>query len=111
MSFVDTGTQWLLGLLILEHILLAFGRIPESRIVDGRDGEVLGNACDPCRDTLLPFVIVGCYEGDLLWLVVFLSAASDLNYLDLGIVSYGRLAIDRWKCDFEDTKLVLLHLV
>lgn len=64
-GFVDTSTLWLRGLGVLESVTLVLRRVPEARIVDGRDVQVLGDSGNPCRYALLSGVIVGDDEGDL----------------------------------------------
>lgn len=65
MGLVDTSALWLRGLGVLESVTLILRRVPEARIVDGGDVQVLGNSGDPGRDALLSGVIVGYNKGDL----------------------------------------------
>ena len=64
-GFVDAGGCGLWRALVLENIFLVRGRVPETRIVYWRNGEVLGDAGDPSGDSFLSGVVVGCDEGDL----------------------------------------------
>lgn len=59
-SLIDSRTLGLWRALVLPHILL--GRVPETRIVYGRDVQVLGYSGDPGREALLAGVVVGCYK-------------------------------------------------
>jgi hypothetical protein len=56
-GFVDTGTLGLRWPLVLPDVFL--GRIPEARIVDGGNVELLGDAGDPDGETLLAGTVVG----------------------------------------------------
>jgi hypothetical protein len=56
---VDTCALGLRWALVLELVLM--GRVPEARIVDGGDIEVLGHSGDPGGDALLACVVVGDY--------------------------------------------------
>lgn len=49
------GLRWFR---MLEDILLVLGRVPKSGIVDGGDGELLCDACNPCGDALLPRMVI-----------------------------------------------------
>jgi hypothetical protein len=48
---------------VLERVTPARRRVPETRLVHRRDGEVLGDALDPGGDALDPDVLMD--EGDL----------------------------------------------
>jgi hypothetical protein len=63
MGFVDAGALGLRRSLVLEDVLVR--RIPEARIVDGGDVEVLRDAGDPGWEALLPGVVVGRDKRDL----------------------------------------------
>jgi hypothetical protein len=56
-GFVDTGTLGLRRALVLPDVLL--GRVPEARIVDGGNVELLGDAGDPDGETLLAGAVIG----------------------------------------------------
>jgi hypothetical protein len=56
-GFVDAGALGLRRPLVLPDVLL--GRIPEARIVDGGNVELLGDAGDPDRETLLAGAVIG----------------------------------------------------
>jgi len=73
--------------------------------------EVLSNTRDPRRQTLLASMVVGGDERDLSMLARIDIMMTTMTNLDLGIVRNGRLAIVGWKCDLEDAKVVLCHLV
>jgi len=38
--------------LVLERVLFGLGRVPESCVVDGGDGEILSDTLDPRRKTV-----------------------------------------------------------
>ena len=63
MGFVDASTQRLGRRFILEDVLR--GWIPEPRIVNGREFEVLGYAGDPGWEPFGSSVVVGDYQGNL----------------------------------------------
>lgn len=63
MCFVNASTLWLRRPLVLPDVLLWW--IPEPRIVDGGDVEVLGHSSDPGGDALLTSMVVRGYERDL----------------------------------------------
>jgi hypothetical protein len=64
-GLVDASTLWLRGLGVLEGVTLVLRRVPEARIVDGGDVQVLGDSGDPGRNALLSGVVVGYNERDL----------------------------------------------
>jgi hypothetical protein len=70
MGFIDTGARRLWRTLVLEDIAFVGGWVPEAGVVDGGDGEFLGDARDPGGDALLSGVVVGCDEGDLRQMLV-----------------------------------------
>lgn len=72
--------------------------------------EVLSDARDPSRKTLLAGVIVGCDERDLGSLVSLCSDRT-LTDLDLGVMRDSRLSVLRGQCNFEHSEVVLLHLM
>jgi hypothetical protein len=55
--FVDTRALGLCWALVLPDVLL--GWVPEARIVDGGDAELLGDSGDPGRKALLASVVIG----------------------------------------------------
>jgi hypothetical protein len=63
--FVDAGGEGLFRSFVLEDVSLGGRWIPEASVVDGGDGEVLGDAFDPGGDAFLSVVVVRCDEGDL----------------------------------------------
>jgi hypothetical protein len=72
--FVDTGALGLRWSLVLPYVLV--GRVPEARIVDGRDTELLGYAGDPGWKALLARVVIGYDKGYLGTLCQFPSSPS-----------------------------------
>ena len=50
-SFINLCSLGLGGTFVLEDIYFTGGWVPESRVVNRRNGKVLSNACDPCRQT------------------------------------------------------------
>ena len=63
MGLIDTSAEGLRGSLVLELVLLR--GVPEARIVDGGDVEVLCHSGDPGGDPLLARMVVGHNQGDL----------------------------------------------
>jgi len=59
-GFVDTGALRLRRPLVLPDVLVRW--VPEARIVDGRDAEVLSDSLDPCGQALLAGMVVRDYE-------------------------------------------------
>jgi len=94
MSLVDTSTSGLCRSLVLEDVFL--GWVPESGVIDRRHIEVLSNACDPGRQTLLASMVVWCDERDLLTLARVGTITTFMTDLDLRIVRNGRLAVASW---------------
>jgi hypothetical protein len=62
-GFVDTGALGLRRSLVLPDVLLR--GIPEARIVDGGDAELLGDTGDPGWEALLTGPVIGNDEGYL----------------------------------------------
>lgn len=85
MCFVDTCALGLRGTLVLELVFL--GRVPEARIVDGGDAEVLRHSGDPSREALLACVVVGDYKRDL---------SSVSSWLDSMQCSKHTLILESW---------------
>lgn len=51
-SLVDPDARWLWGRLVLEDVGRLGRGVPESCLVDRRDGQILCDALDPGRNTL-----------------------------------------------------------
>lgn len=71
MGLVDAGARGLRWALVLPDVLLR--RIPEARIVYGRDVELLCDASDPGGNALLAGMVVGGDERDLMVVLAFLG--------------------------------------
>ena len=93
MCFVDEGGGGLGRARVLELVLMRW--VPETGVVNGRDGEVLCNALDPRRYPLCSCVVIGY----------------DHAYLDLAIMLDRRLAVDRRQTNLPHAKVIPLHLV
>ena len=94
---------------VLELVLLGLGRVPEARLVNGGDVEVLRDALDPGWDTLnaLP---MGKNQRDLRMTSVCGQRPSGrAAHLELRVVGDGADAVLRGNCNLPDAIVVLLH--
>lgn len=51
MRLVDFSTRWLGRCLVFEYIFFRCRRVPEARVIHGRDGKVLSDTFDPGGQT------------------------------------------------------------
>ena len=63
MSFVHTSAERLQGSWVLENVSCRW--VPEAGVIDGRNGDVLGDSGDPSRYSLGSSLIGGYDQGDL----------------------------------------------
>lgn len=107
---VDASALWLGRALVLEDILLLFRRVPEARIVNRGDAELLSNAGNPSRYALLPSVVIWHDERHLVHQNEHPCCLSlELTYLQLRIMGYCCFSILSWHDHLEDAILVLGH--
>jgi hypothetical protein len=76
MAFVDLDRFGLLWFGVLPNVALSGGRVPETSIIDWRDGNILCNSSNPCRYPLDAF-----------------AGGEDEGYLDFRVVWNGALAV------------------
>ena len=75
-AFIDPDRLGLLRLRVLPSVALSWGRVPETSIIDRRDGNILCNSSNPCRYPLDAF-----------------TGREDHGDLDFRVVWNGALAI------------------
>ena len=56
MGFVYAGALWLGRAWVFENVPFILGAMPKHSIVDGREVQILGDASDPCWDSLQAFM-------------------------------------------------------
>jgi hypothetical protein len=113
MGLIYSYRSWLRRTRVFKLVSFRQRWVPETCFISRREGQILGNASNPGRDTL-DTSTRGCDHGNLNEVrprtLLYITPKITSTHLDLGVMRYGAYPRSlRRDCNFPNTKFILFQ--